>query len=224
MLRKLLLPAAILPLLSACSPAIITDLALSDVIAVGKTGEPRWTSATLHVPLPEGADCAGQIAAYVAKLAEIMPASGGTCVARPGDTHAEIATEVALIQLERERPEKAGLVLEVRELLDDHPLYEVTVFSRVTLADIEKQLGLPAEAKDPEIVFGLANDLGREVGLQFSGVFFDDWPAMADQGIMETELGTSIVKLSDVTTAVIARGDGNMFLTVFDLYSPTPKS
>lgn len=223
MVRTSLALIALLPALAACSPAVMTELALSDIIEVGETGKSTTVPAKLHIPLPDGADCEGEIAAYVQRLAAIMPASGGTCDMTPGTAHALIETTATVIQLQTERPIKAGLVLEVGMLVDTEPLYELTVHSQVTLEEIMKALEIDAPANDPEIVFALHNDLGREMGVQFAGVFYNDWPAMPDQGMMMEPAETSIVRLSDVTTTVIAEGNGNMFMTLFDLNAAATK-
>jgi hypothetical protein len=220
MVRFPLILLAFLPALGACSPAVMTGLNLSDILAVSKTGEPIVIPAMLHIPLTDDAPCAAEIADYVAKLAEIMPATGGKCVMTPGAAHAEIETTATLIQLETERPEEGALVLEIDTAISGHRIYELTLYSRVTLDQIGIQLGLEGIATDPEIVFAINNDLGRQVGVQFSGVFYNGWPAMPDQGIL-LDAGDSVpVQLSDVTTAVIAEGNGNEFMQIFDIHMP----
>lgn len=220
MLRNSLFLLPLLPILAACSPSITTDLKLSDIVEVGQTDKPRWASAALRIPLPDGVNCEALISGYVTRLAEIMPATDGTCDMTPGAAYAQVDTSVALIPIESERPEKAGLVIEVGALHDDHPLYELTVLSRVTLAEIEKQLGLDTKASDPKIRFLIENDMGREVAMQFSGVFFNDWGAMAQQGILVPDTEINLVQLSDVVTSVIAKGNGDMFMTIYDLNAP----
>lgn len=219
MISKSFLPVALLPLVAACSPAIITDIALSDIISVGDTGIERWTTARLHIPLHDGVDCDGRIEGLVTQLATLMPAANGICVMTAGSAHAEVDTSVAIIQSGGERPEKAGLVLEIGASIGSDVFYEVTAFSRVTLAEIEDALGL-GKAVDPEIVFGVTNDLGRTMGMQFSSVFLDGEPAMLDQGPIKIDTETSIVVLSDVTTSVIAHGNGDLFMTIYDFEAP----
>lgn len=218
MARAPLLLLAALPMLGACSPAIMTPVRLSEIVAVGDTGEPRQIDATLRIPLPASVDCKAEIAAHVAKLAEIMPASGGACYMDMAAPHAEIDTKVWLIRAESGRPERAGLVVEVAAANDRGKVYDLTVFSGVTLDAIERQLGMDDAVTNPEIVFGIENDLGRDMGVQFSGVFYQNRPAKADAGILLADKEKSLVRLSDVSTAVVAGGNGDAFMSVFDVH------
>ena len=218
MARAPLLLLAALPMLAACSPAIVTPVKLSQIVAVGDTGEPRQIDGTIRIPLPASADCEAEIAAHVAKLAEIMPASAGACYMDMAAPHAEIDTKVWIIRAESERPARAGLVLEVAAATDRGKVYDLTVFSRVTLDAIERQLGMDDAVTDPEIVFGVENDLGRDMGVQFSGVFYQGRPAKADAGILLADKERSLVQLSDVSTAVVAGGNGDEFMSIFDVH------
>ena len=216
MARAPLLLLAALPILAACSPAIVTPIKLSEIVAVGDTGEPRQIDATLRIPLPVSAGCKAEIATHVKKLAEIMPASGGACYTDTSAPHAEIDTKVWIIRSESERPEKAGLILEVATATDRGRVYDLTVFSRVTLNVIERQLGMDDAVTDPEIVFGIDNDLGRDMGVQFSGAFYQNRPAKADAGILLADKEKSLVQLSDVSTAVVAGGEGGEWRRVHE--------
>lgn len=217
MVRTLFLLLAALPVLSACSPGIVTPLKLSDVTTVGDTGEPREVSAILRVPLPASSDCKAEIAAYVAKLAEIMPASGSACFTDMSAPHAEVDTKVWLIRAKAGRPEKTGLVIEIDAGDDRGKVYDLTLSTGVTLDAIERHLGMDSAVTNPEIVFSLENDLGREVGVQFASAFYNERPAKAEQGFLLLNAERTMLRLSDVSTALVAGGEDDPFMSVFDM-------
>lgn len=215
-LVSLLGAAALVPLVAACQPAVNTTLHLSDIIAVGNGDMPRETTSLLQVPMAVER-CNAELDTMMAKLGTIVPIRTAYCRATETESYALFESRATLIPSQSERPGGGGLVIEVAAPSSDgERIYELTVVSMTSRAELVEALGLAeADTVPPAIGFMIENDRPEEFGLQFAPVFLDGSPMLPDHGLYLPAREQFEIVLSDVAGAVIAEGNGHMFMTLY---------
>ncbi len=114
---------------------------------------------------------------------------------------------IRFIQHGSERPTGDGPVIEVGSMVDNFgTAYELTYL--VT--------GAPSGSAEP-VTMRLVNDTAQAYGAQFEQVFVGGLPFLEDQAISMLAGEALEVQLSDVSSAVIAAGNGHLFVTFYPI-------
>jgi hypothetical protein len=186
---------------AACTPSVSIDLPLSQVFRVAQTGTVETAQAV--VSYRAGSAGCGAV--------EALPS--GDCIVADGVTSLQQALEITLVPDAGLRPAGADMLIEVVARNDR------TRGIMLTPVGMFDEIDAPLDAAGPGIVpqvrFVIGNDTGVDQGLQFEGAFVGGVPFMADAGLHVPAGDRLDVQLSDVASAVLANGNGHMFLQIF---------
>lgn len=203
----------------ACDPVMHIDLPVSSIVETARTEKPMTTRTDVMVRWNKPVHCKEELANVVEDLKAIgVEAKNPACSKRGADMRFTFSMDVTLVAHAGERPAGGGLVLEIDAEKGKVQGTNVTLVGMSTAGKLAELTGYEKpDFLPPEIVVNVFNDTSTDYGVQFEQVFVDHEPFLSDRGFDLPRYARAAVQLSDVTSAVIAAGNANRFMTLYPL-------
>lgn len=213
----LLLCVGVAAVTSGCTPAVHVKLPVSQIVETAETGKATTADTEVMVRWEKPVHCEAELSNVVEDLKAIgVEVRDAQCARLNSGPYFSFTMDAALVPVEGERPAGEGLVFEVSPRSGKDGSIEVMMVGMNTAGKLKELTGY--EEPDfviPKIGFGVFNDTNKDYSVQFDQVFIDHEPFLADRSLDLQRYARAEVQLSDVASAVVAKGNGSRFMALY---------